>query len=111
GSVRMSLRRITPGTLDHSSYCCCFSQRNIFQCFTEINSCGFCHTAHPNTASLAQVDLIAVKSKDVLLRQTVLQRQRYQRFVVLSTQSLFRTQVGILNQLLSDRGSALRVSS
>src|SRR5207253_10677171 len=65
------------------------------------------NTKDADTVAMAQVDLVAVKRKDVFFGKSPLERESQHGFRVLAAQGAFGRQVGVLNQLLRDGRSAL----
>src|SRR5215207_2849465 len=98
------------GTLNHSSERSGFGEREIAQFFAKEHGRSFLHSPHAYGATLAQIDLVAIERKDILLRQPPLERKREHRFRVLALQCLFRREIRVLDELLSDSRAALAQS-
>src|SRR5829696_5901229 len=89
-------------TLDHSRQRGCFREREIAKFFSEEDSGRFFNAADCDSTTLAQVDLVTVKRKDVVLREPAFQRYGQHRLCVLSFQRFFGREISVLDELLSD---------
>src|SRR5215213_11290771 len=99
-----------PRTLNHSRQRSRFREREIAEFFSIEDSCRFLDSPNRYCAALAQVDLITVQRKDIVLREPALECEGQHRFRILSLKCLFRREVSVLDELLSDRRVALTQS-
>ena len=76
----MSHRRIMRRTLNHSRERRGFRQRQILKLLAKEDSRGFLNTANGNSTALAQVDLVALERKNIVLRKATLQGDCQHRF-------------------------------
>src|SRR5262245_12468154 len=95
-------RRIVRRTLDHPRQRRCFWKTKVAKFFPEEDSRSFFDAANCNSSTLAQIDLVTVERKDIVLREAAFERHGQHRFRILSFQSFFRREISVLDELLSD---------
>ena len=89
--------------LNHSGNRCRFRERQVFQLLAKVDSRRLFNAAHSHCTSLSEIDFIAIEREDVFLRESLLQGIRQHCFCILPSQRALRSQVGVLNKLLSNR--------
>src|ERR1035438_9795484 len=97
----------TAGALDNAGQCGGLRQRELADVFAEIRFGRLAKAVDPETAAAAQIDLVGVVFKDLLLGKGLLQAQRNEEFRHLARPALLGLQPKVFRQLLAQRGRAL----
>jgi hypothetical protein len=84
-----------------------FPERQLIELFAEKHIGRFPDAANRRGPTLAQVDLVAIKRKDVLFGEPAFKRERKHRLSIFTAQSFFRSQISIFDELLGDSRSTL----
>ena len=104
---KIVIRVVAIGTADQSRQKSRFRRSQVGNVFVEVGAGRFAKTVDRKAGLLAQINLVAIKRKNLFLRKPRFQNDRHVSFGDLAPPGSFRRQQKVLDELLRDAGTTL----